>query len=166
MVLCLLRGEFLLKLCPLRLQPAKHISRGPRRQHQSPVLLQSSREGPQTSPSLLETQLSFAQASGEPSRKAGPGGPGPSAWLRPGSSRLSSAGESRTKHFAPCPCKSGLKDKPSISASAIGSHYQPIAPPNNTGSENLPRLHGFIFRNSSETRQQHPAVEIGDRYFR
>lgn len=66
LVIWLLCGEFLLKLCPLRHWAAQHVSQGPGRRHRSPVLLPSGSPAPS-----------------EPSRKAGQTGPGISAWHKP-----------------------------------------------------------------------------------
>lgn len=51
-VIWLLRGKFLLKFCPLCLQPAKRIGAAPHRRHRSSVLWQSS----SWAPTQLENQ--------------------------------------------------------------------------------------------------------------
>lgn len=82
LVIWLLCGEFLLKFCPVGLGPAKRVSRGPRRRHQSPALPQSS---------SWDLRSWWTQLKGSAL------GSGIPAWHKAGSSFLSSAGKSCTK---------------------------------------------------------------------
>lgn len=98
LVIWLLYRKFLLKFCPLHLQPVKHIGGAPCRRHRSSVLWQSSSWAPM--------QLENPAASQDTGTRGFRWG------TKLGGSCLSSAGKSCPKHFAPCLWKSGLGSQP------------------------------------------------------
>lgn len=102
--------EFLLKFCPLRLQPAEHVSRCPRRWHRRPVPLQS--EDPQPLQACSKPISASPRQLVNPAERQDTRDQGFQRGAKPGSSFLSSAGQSCSQRFVPCPCKPGLRDKP------------------------------------------------------
>lgn len=140
-VIWLLYRKFFLKFCPLHLQPVKHIGGAPCRRHRSSALWQSSSWAP--------TQLENPAASQD-------------TGTRGGAQNWEAAAKSCPKHFAPCLWKSGLGNQPWL-CPATCSCYEPTALPNNKESENLLRLHSFMFRNPSE--QHYPCCWIQEKVF-